>query len=210
MARTQSPRIAMLICMGLMVFGEAHAEDFRAECVQHYSITHRGVPTDVSSDYEWQTENAFDATKSSTSLIILDLPEGDFDWIDVAPVTARTSTFDNGEENSFSVASGEGEVDVMGAQISLRMLGDWHGEWTFELMGENRAILRFLTSTNTFDGVMIQISHAECRLSGTHNILSRDKYSAPPENYEERFWREAETAIRNHAPSSKQSLKSEP
>jgi len=98
----------------------------------------------------------------------------------------------------------------MGPQLTLTTTGTWGGEWTFEFLGNNRAILRLLSATNTFQGVMIEIAHAECTLSGTHSIILRDQSSSPPEDFENKFWDDAETAFREYAPSNTEELQSAP
>tara|TARA_R110001632_G_scaffold232873_1_gene374986 strand:+ start:163 stop:825 length:663 start_codon:yes stop_codon:yes gene_type:complete len=186
----------------------ASAEDFRAECYQHYGNVLRGEPTDVEHDYDWKSEVGFDAAEHPASLIILDLPNRDFDWIDIDRAEVRTSRFYNGEENAFSVSETLGEIEVMGPQLSVTTVGTWGGEWTFELMGNRRAILRFLSATNTFDGVMIEIAHAECTLYGSHSILNRDQSSMSPAGYSEKFWEGATEAIMQHENPNEQELKS--
>lgn len=207
-ARTILLSIAVL--SALWGGANAYAEDFRAECRTHYSIVHRGVPTDQQSDYAWKTEIEMDDTVERATLVIINLPKRDLDWIDVTPVTSRTSRFYDGEEFSFSVMEEAGEIDVMGPQITLNTLGPFAGEWTFELMGEGRAILRTLSSTNTFDGVKIEISHGECLLSGTHSVLRRDQSSSPPEGYSDMFWNESEKAFLQKNKEPKQRLKTDP
>lgn len=188
----------------------ASAEDFRAECYKHYANVIRGEPTDVEHDYEWKSEVGFDAAEIPASLIILDLPNRDFDWIDIDQAKVRTSRFYNGEENAFSVSETQGEIEVMGAQLSVTTIGTWGGEWTFDLLGDRRAILRFLTATNTFDGVMIEIEHAKCTLYGSHSILNRDQNSMPPDGYSEKFWEDATEAFMQHENPNERELKSSP
>jgi len=175
----------------------ASAEDFRAECYQYYGNVLRGEPTDVEHDYKWESEVGFDKANSPAFLIILDLPNRDLDWIDIEQAKVRTSRFYNGEESPFSVSETQGEIDVMGPQLSVVTTGTWGGEWTFDLMGERRAILRFLSATNTFDGVMVEIAQAECSLYGAHSILDRDQNSMPPDGYSDQFWKDAAEALVN-------------
>tara|TARA_R110000787_G_scaffold226152_2_gene333944 strand:- start:344 stop:991 length:648 start_codon:yes stop_codon:yes gene_type:complete len=208
MKPTAIVRAALLTGFAACFSVSAHSENFRAECYDHYSIVHRGTPTNSASDYDWKTEDEFEQAENSATLILLDLPARSFDWIDSGEAKGRISRFSNGVENKFSVSNGSGEFFVKGPQLSFSMLGTWPGEWTIELLGEGRAILRFLSATNTSDGVMIEISHAECTLSGSHSILDRNPASSPPENYEERFWKEAEDAILNRAPTSEETLRS--
>jgi hypothetical protein len=188
----------------------ASAEDFRAECFQHYYNVVRGEPTDSQHDYEWQSEISVKQAERPAYLIILDLPDRDFEWIDVDQAQARTSSFHDGKENPFSVSDSLGEIEVMGTQLSVTTTGTWRGEWTFELMGDRRAILRFLSATNTFDGVMIEIAHAECNLYGSHTILNRDQASMPPDGYSEKFWEDATEAFMQHENPNEQELKSSP
>lgn len=202
--------VAVLL-FGTAPFGPcANAEDFRAECYQHYGNVLRGEPAGQENDYNWTSEVGFNSAEKPAYLILIDLPSRELEWIDIVPVKSRTSRFYNGEESPWSVSEADAEVDVMGPQLTLTTTGAWGGEWTFELLTNKRAILRHLSATNTFQGVMIEIAHAECTLSGTHSILLRDQSSSPPAGFENKFWDDAETAFREYSPPSTEELQSSP
>lgn len=131
--------------------------------------------------------------------------------MDIFAIGIRTSAFYNGQENQFSIRTGDGEGDLFGHTFTVTNYDDATSLWTFDLDGSGEANMRLSRITNTFDGgVMLELNRAKCTLSGTSQVLLRSPSDAPDNAWVEEFWKNAEAGLQAQGDVTTRSLEHKP